>query len=86
MHHENGYDVDNPAERLSVRNMSVQLYENVTYMLGNNSNTAPLMLAFEEIFQQTYTSQIHAEFMSVLSQNLTIDKMVWAFVSQPVTM
>lgn len=56
VHHENGYDVDNPAERLSARNMSVDLYNNVTYMLGNNSDTAILMSAFDQIFQQKYTS------------------------------
>jgi hypothetical protein len=56
VHHENGYDVDKPAERLSARNMSVDLYNNVTYMLGNNSDTAILMNAFDQIFQQKYTS------------------------------
>jgi hypothetical protein len=50
LHHENGFDVDNAAERLSTRNMSVDLFTNITYMLGNNSDSAPLMLALNQIF------------------------------------
>ena len=55
-HLENGYLIDSPADRLYTKNMSVELYTNMTYLLGNNSATAPLMLALNEIFQQTFTS------------------------------
>jgi hypothetical protein len=82
MHHENGYELDNPAERLSTKSMSIDLYNNITYMLGNDSNTAPLMQAFNQVFRMEHTSKVHNELMEVLSLNLTIEDMFWTFVNK----
>jgi hypothetical protein len=51
-------------------------------MLGNNSDSQALMQALNQIFQMEYTSKIHAELMETLSQNFTLENMIWAFVTK----
>lgn len=57
-HFENGFHVDATLKRLNERDMTVELFNNMTYHLGNGSSTAPLMAAWNQIFEMEFTSQL----------------------------